>query len=357
MTASAASAGACARGRTHAGVVRPRWRVGRAPWNGRRRVATRDVGGGPCQARRHVRSGMPRRAIWPSQRSGLRSRSMGRPLRVQPVGGVVHVSTRGVRRQPIFVDDLDRRMFIAFLAQSVHRCRWTCLAYCLMANHFHLVFGSRAEPLDRNAPPQRASTHAASTNATGTPGICSRRASRRRVIESDAHLLEAIRYVVLNPVRAENLQRPGRLAVEQFPRYSWARAVSALPRRRARPTPLRRAGPPARSSTRPSFASGPSRSSARRPDRFGPVAVRTWLRAWHARARRSAAHRGALSRRARRRGARGRRRSSTSRRRPARARARGSPGRAPPPRAAARRPSRAPPPPAGRRRAWSGPEA
>ena len=36
------------------------------------------------------------------------------------------------------------------------------------------------------------------------------------LIESDAHALELIRYLALNPVRAGALSRSGRLAVEQL---------------------------------------------------------------------------------------------------------------------------------------------
>jgi putative transposase len=54
-----------------------------------------------------------------------------RPHRLQPAGGVFHITSRGNRRQEIFVDDADRELFLAILGEVVARYRWRCHAYCL----------------------------------------------------------------------------------------------------------------------------------------------------------------------------------------------------------------------------------
>ena len=46
---------------------------------------------------------------------------------------------RGNRKQPIFVDDVDRRRFLEILAIALEKFGAECFAYCLMGNHFHLV--------------------------------------------------------------------------------------------------------------------------------------------------------------------------------------------------------------------------
>ena len=127
---------------------------------------------------------------------------MGRALRHAPAGAIVHVTTRGVRREPVYVDDLDRRMFIAFLAQSVNRCRWTCLAYCLMTNHFHLLIRLSEASLSKGMH-RLNSVYARRFNERhGHTGHLFEARFASPSVESDAHLLEALRYVVLNPVRA-----------------------------------------------------------------------------------------------------------------------------------------------------------
>ena len=50
-----------------------------------------------------------------------------------------HVNARGVRRQDLFRDDVDRARYVALLGRVVKDKRWRCLAFCLMTNHIHLL--------------------------------------------------------------------------------------------------------------------------------------------------------------------------------------------------------------------------
>ena len=64
---------------------------------------------------------------------------MPRKLRIEYEGAIYHVMNRGDRREPIFLDDEDRKMFLATLAAACQKTGWQVHAYCLMSNHFHLV--------------------------------------------------------------------------------------------------------------------------------------------------------------------------------------------------------------------------
>jgi REP element-mobilizing transposase RayT len=64
---------------------------------------------------------------------------MARKLRVEYEGAIYHVINRGDRREPIFRDDSDRRLFLETLGQACAKTGWQVHAYCLMDNHFHLV--------------------------------------------------------------------------------------------------------------------------------------------------------------------------------------------------------------------------
>jgi REP element-mobilizing transposase RayT len=64
---------------------------------------------------------------------------MARPLRLEFSGAIYHLTTRGNARQKIFFSDADRQLFIDTLAGVVFRYGWICHAYCLMANHYHLL--------------------------------------------------------------------------------------------------------------------------------------------------------------------------------------------------------------------------
>jgi len=64
---------------------------------------------------------------------------MARKLRVQYPGAIYHVMNRGDRREPIFKDEADRERFLVTLGEACLKTGWQVHAYCLMANHFHLV--------------------------------------------------------------------------------------------------------------------------------------------------------------------------------------------------------------------------
>ena len=64
---------------------------------------------------------------------------MARPLRLEFSGALYHLTARGNARQKIFFSDADRQLFMDTLAGLVFRYGWICHAYCLMANHYHLL--------------------------------------------------------------------------------------------------------------------------------------------------------------------------------------------------------------------------
>src|SRR5436190_5575422 len=64
---------------------------------------------------------------------------MPRKLRVEYEGAIYHVMNRGDRREPIFLCDEDRRLFLETLQEVCQKTGWQVHGYCLMGNHFHLV--------------------------------------------------------------------------------------------------------------------------------------------------------------------------------------------------------------------------
>jgi len=64
---------------------------------------------------------------------------MARKLRIEYPGAIYHAMNRGDHREPIFQDDIDRQRFLETLAQTCAKTDWQIHAWCLMANHFHLV--------------------------------------------------------------------------------------------------------------------------------------------------------------------------------------------------------------------------
>src|SRR3954449_10329246 len=68
---------------------------------------------------------------------------MARPLRIEFPGAVYHVTSRGDRGEPIFVDDEDRQSLLGVVAQALSRFDAEALSYCLMGNHSHFMLHTR----------------------------------------------------------------------------------------------------------------------------------------------------------------------------------------------------------------------
>jgi REP element-mobilizing transposase RayT len=68
---------------------------------------------------------------------------MARPLRLELPGGLYHVTSRGDRREDIYLNDADRLRWLDLLGEVCVRHNWLCHAYCLMDNHFHIVIETR----------------------------------------------------------------------------------------------------------------------------------------------------------------------------------------------------------------------
>ena len=127
---------------------------------------------------------------------------MPRPPRLQAAGGIFHITIRGVRRHDIFLDDRDRELFLVLLEHLIRTRGWICHAYCLMPNHFHLVIETPNEDLSAGMHWLNFRYAQWFNERHGYEGHVFDRRFHSVLVESQLHLLELARYVVLNPVRA-----------------------------------------------------------------------------------------------------------------------------------------------------------
>ncbi len=133
---------------------------------------------------------------------------MSRPLRIEVEGGFYHVMNRGLARMPIVRDDRDRKSFLGVLGEAADHFAVRAHAYSLLDNHYHLLLET---PLGNLA---RFMRH--------LNGIYTQRFNRRHrrdgplfrgrykaiLLDRDSYLLELVRYIHLNPVRAGIVFRP-----------------------------------------------------------------------------------------------------------------------------------------------------
>jgi putative transposase len=113
-----------------------------------------------------------------------------------------HVTARGNRREPIFFQDGDQDIYCDMLAEQARRCGVEVWAYCLMPNHVHLILRPADEEGLGRALGAAHRRWANYVNARGrwTGHLFDGRFAS--VAMDERHLLSAVRYVSLNPVRA-----------------------------------------------------------------------------------------------------------------------------------------------------------
>jgi len=74
---------------------------------------------------------------------------MSRPLRVEYVGAMYHVTCRGIERRELFRNDTDRRHYIQLLQEGALYFQVDIISYVLMNNHFHILLRTRQANLGR----------------------------------------------------------------------------------------------------------------------------------------------------------------------------------------------------------------
>ena len=133
---------------------------------------------------------------------------MARPLRLEYPGALFHVISRGNAKQEIFADERDRVRFLELLGESAERFDWILLAYALMPNHFHLLIQLTTETLSRGMQWLNERYAIAFNRRHGRVGHLLQGRFKSPLVEKESYLLELIRYIVLNPVRANIVKRP-----------------------------------------------------------------------------------------------------------------------------------------------------
>ena len=127
---------------------------------------------------------------------------MARPLRLEHVGALWHVTCRGNEKGTIFHDDRDRDLFLSVLSEAVQLFAWRLHAYVLMGNHYHLLLETPEANLSRGMHRVNAVYSQAFNRRHERVGHLLQGRFKAILVEKERHLLELVRYVVLNPVRA-----------------------------------------------------------------------------------------------------------------------------------------------------------
>ena len=133
---------------------------------------------------------------------------MARKLRFEEPDGIYHIGSRGNNGEMMFRDEIDRMEWLRLFAKIAARFRWIGWTYVLMGNHFHFVVQIPYGGLSRGMQLLNTGYSVRTNKRHGRTGHLVRNRFYSRLVEDEAHLVEAIRYIVLNPVRAGLCRSP-----------------------------------------------------------------------------------------------------------------------------------------------------
>ena len=131
---------------------------------------------------------------------------MPRQGRIDAPGAIHHIILRGIEQKPIFKDQQDYTNFLKRLGKILNETTTPCFAWALMTNHVHLLLRTGLYPI----------TTVMRRLLTGYAQQFNRRHERHGhlfqnryksfLCEEEPYLLELVRYIHLNPIRAGNVK-------------------------------------------------------------------------------------------------------------------------------------------------------
>ena len=152
---------------------------------------------------------------------------MARPLRLEYPGAIYHITARGNDGRGIYEDHDDRWDFLGRLKKVTAQRGWIVLAFCLMGNHYHLVLETPEANLARGMGQLNGGYAQYFNKQYNATGHLFQSRYQALLVQDGKYLLNAIRYTVLNPVRAGLCNSP-----EQYSYSSYRETISESSRGR-----------------------------------------------------------------------------------------------------------------------------
>jgi REP element-mobilizing transposase RayT len=133
---------------------------------------------------------------------------MARPLRIEYEGAFYHITSRGNDRKRIFFSKSDYSKFKSYLEDGMKKYGYRIHSYVLMANHYHLLIETPKANLSKLMHYINGSYTTYINRKRDRSGHLFQGRFKAILVDQDSYLLELSRYIHLNPVAAETVERP-----------------------------------------------------------------------------------------------------------------------------------------------------
>jgi putative transposase len=139
---------------------------------------------------------------------------MSRPLRIEYPGAWYHVMNRGRRSETIFSDKQDYSLFVDLLMEVSELWKVHIAAYCLMDNHYHILLQTPEGNISRCMRHLNSVYTQRYNRRHGYDGPLFRGRYKSILVSDDNYLLQLVRYVHKNPIKAH--------IVNNMQEYPWS---------------------------------------------------------------------------------------------------------------------------------------
>jgi len=153
---------------------------------------------------------------------------MPRQARLDAPGTLHHVMGRGIERTKIFQTDTDRTDFVTRLAALCQQGHLVVYAWALLPNHFHLLLRTGTRPLAQSLKRLLTGYVVNFNRRQKRAGHLFQNRYTSIVVEEEPYLLELVRYLHLNPLRARLV--PDLRALARYPWTGHSALLGTLPR-------------------------------------------------------------------------------------------------------------------------------
>ena len=142
---------------------------------------------------------------------------MPRQARLDTPGTLHHVMIRGIERKRIFREEEDRKDFVSRLRNLTKETGTRLLAWSLLDNHAHLLLFSGPSGLSLFMRRLLSGYSQAFNRRHKRNGHLFQNRYKSILCEEETYLLELVRYIHLNPLRASAVA-----SLEELDRYPWS---------------------------------------------------------------------------------------------------------------------------------------
>ena len=152
---------------------------------------------------------------------------MPRKARIDAPGALHHIICRGIEKTQIFRDDADRNSFVERLGRVISETDTRCYAWALIPNHFHLLLKTGSVPISTVMRKLLTGYAVTFNRRHRRVGHLFQNRYKSILCQEDRYLLELVRYIHLNPLRASSIN-----SIRQLDWYQYCGHSTLIGRRK-----------------------------------------------------------------------------------------------------------------------------